>query len=426
VDPVIPLGDAGRGTPARVGPKAATLARLGAAGLPVPAGFCLTADAYRAQLGAGGLEEPARRAGAAEDEREARRIALAVKLGLQRVPLEPAIAHPLSVAWTALGAPGSLGAVRSSALIEDAPTSSFAGQFDTFLGIANETDLVTAVRACWAALWSTRALRYMRTHGVNPADTAMAVLIQRLVPARASGGALSQAAGGDVVLTATWGLGTAVAQGEVVPDRYIVSRDASRMAMDPGRKDRLVRCAGDLGPLPEAVTREMAEAPCLAEDQARDLARLTLRAEAVLGMPVEVEWALGDSGFQILQARPLRVEGPAVPDEVWLRHPGLRGHPAGVGWGAGPARLVLSEHDLEHVEPGDVIVTQVAGPALTGVLLRAAAVVAELGGSTSHLAALARERGLPAVLGVAGATRTIPQGAQVAVDGVAGMVRWMA
>jgi pyruvate, water dikinase len=139
-----------------------------------------------------------------------------------------------------------------------------------------------------------------------------------------------------------------------------------------------------------------------------------------------VEWAFGDDGLAILQARPVRVEAPAVPDEIWQRHPGLRGQPAGIGWGSGPARLVLTEHDLEHVEYGDVIVTQVAGPALTAVLQRVAGVVAERGGSTSHLASLARERGIPAVLGVARATRTIPAGATVAVDGVAGVVRWIA
>src|SRR5207253_11488122 len=99
--------------------------------------------------------------------------------------------------------------------------------------------------------------------------------------------------------------------------------------------------------------------------------------------------------------------------------------PAGVGWGAGKACIVLSEHDLEHVEPGQVLVTQVAGPALTAVLERVVGVVAELGGSTSHLASLARERGIPAVLGVADATRRIPHGATVAVDGVTGVVRFM-
>ena len=105
--------------------------------------------------------------------------------------------------------------------------------------------------------------------------------------------------------------------------------------------------------------------------------------------------------------------------------PGLRGHPAGIGWGAGRSVVVRCECELARVGFGDILVTQVAGPALSQVLTRVAGVVTELGGSTSHLASLARERGIPMVLGVLGATQRIPDGSQVAVDGVAGIVRWM-
>ena len=110
---------------------------------------------------------------------------------------------------------------------------------------------------------------------------------------------------------------------------------------------------------------------------------------------------------------------------LFRSHPRLNGHAAGVGWGTGRARVVNCECELALVGPGDVLVTTVAGPALTGVLAQVAGVVAELGGSTSHLAALARERGVPMVLGVPEATLRIPDGSMVAVDGVAGVVRWM-
>ena len=149
------------------------------------------------------------------------------------------------------------------------------------------------------------------------------------------------------------------------------------------------------------------------------------KAEDVLGIPVEIEWALDERGFKLLQARPLHVEPTTVPDEIWLRHPGLNGHPAGIGWGTGRACVVNCECELSRVAPGDVLVTKVAGPSLSYVLPRVAGVVAELGGSTSHLASLARERGIPMVLGVLDATRQIPDGVPVAVDGVAGVVRWM-
>jgi pyruvate,water dikinase len=145
-----------------------------------------------------------------------------------------------------------------------------------------------------------------------------------------------------------------------------------------------------------------------------------------LQTPLEIEWALDDDGFKLLQARPLQVQTAHVPDEIWLQHPKLAGHPAGIGWGSGRAVVINCECELSRVAPGDILVTRVAGPALSHILPHVGGVVAELGGSTSHLASLARERGIPAVLGVLDATTAIPDGAQVAVDGVTGVVRWIA
>src|SRR5262249_54943334 len=152
-------------------------------------------------------------------------------------------------------------------------------------------------------------------------------------------------------------------------------------------------------------------------------------AEEVMGMPVEIEWVLDDAGFKLLQARPLHVdsalESTELADEIWLHHPRLNGHPAGVGRGAGRACVVNCECELSRVGPGDVLVPELAGPSPSQVLPRVAGVVAELGGSASPLASLARERGIPAVLGVFDATERIPDGVRVAVDGIAGVVRWM-
>jgi pyruvate,water dikinase len=420
---VIPLPDADA-TAASVGPKAATLVRLARAGLPVPEAVCLTAEAYRARMAAAALETPATGVASA-DPHEARRLALRVRLGLLRTPFDPAMGEALIAAYTRLTASGGLVAVRSSALCEDTADASFAGQFDTFLGIGSEADLVTAVHACWASLWSSRALRYMRAHEIDPARTAMAVLVQRMIDAEAAGGALSQTPEDELLITGTWGLGSVIAQGEVVPDRFVLRRDGAFDRAEPGRKDRRIDASPSAGICVAPVAPTMVEAPCLGEAEAVALGRMVLEAEATLGSPVEVEWAKDAGGLHILQARPLRVERRPAGAELWQRHPGLRGQPAGIGWSSGPARIVIHEHDLEHVRYGDVLITRVAGPALTAVLPRVAGVVAELGGSTSHLAALARERGLPAVLGALGATRRIPEGATVAVDGVAGVVRWV-
>jgi len=410
----------------RFGPKAANLALLGNAGLPIPEGYCLGADGYRRQLDFLGLHESARGVFGAEDSAKARRYALDMKLGLMDQPICPEILEPLLAARRDLiERTNALMVVRSSALVEDRYGSSFAGQFESYVGLETEEDFITAVRACWAALWSARALRYMATQGSDPADTAMGVLVQPLVSAIASGGGLSQTADGGMLLSATWGLGSSIAQGEVTPDRYELTADRKLTHVAVGRKDHRVGCVHNAEPETQVVPQALMEKQCLSAAQVEELAALLRRTSDVMGIPVEIEWAMDERGFKLLQGRPLHMQEATVPDNVWLHHPRLTGHPAGVGWGSGRARIVNCECELERVGPGDVLVTKTAGPALAHILPRVSGVVSERGGSTSHLASLARERGIPMVLGVLDATSRIPDGAQVAVDGVAGIVRWM-
>jgi pyruvate, water dikinase len=417
---VVPLDAPEAADASRFGPKAANLAALGRAGLPVPGGFAVDARAYRAQLATLALEATAREVFAAEDRPRARRCALDMKLGLMERPVAPELRGPLLAAWRSVVASGARGVVRSSALVEDRADSSFAGQFESFLELQDEGEFLVAVRACWAALWSTRALRYMATHDLDPADTAMALVVQPLVAARVSGGGLSRAAEGGMVVNAANGPGSAIAQGEVAPERYLLGRDGALKESAPGRRYHGIACVHGR----RSLSRSLSGERCLDEEQVAEIGLLMKRSEEVIGGPVEIEWAADETGIKLLQARPLRVAEATVPDQIWLDRPRLDGHPSGIGWGEGRARVVNCECELERVAPGDVLVTTVAGPALGPVLAHVAGVVAELGGSTSHLASLARERGVPMVLGVPDATRRIPDGATVAVDGVAGVVRW--
>ena len=417
---IVPLSSREALDASRFGPKAANLARLAHAGLPTPGGFCIEASAYRHQLRALELESAAQAVNSA-DGAQARRGALAVKLGFFDRPIEDALRGELVEAWRrhAINAPAGM-AVRSSALVEDRFGASFAGQFESYLGPQSEEEYETAVRSCWAALWSTRVIRYMATHDASPAETAMAILVQPLVNADASGGALSTTANGDRIINATRGLGSSIAQGEVIPERIVIGRDGAVREKSSGGDYQRLGCA-HMAARGKSIFRV---SNCLDETQARELGALVARVEDLMGMAVEIEWALDSGGFKLLQARPLHVETAPVRDELWMKHPGLNGQPAGVGWGEGRAVVVSCECEMERVMTGDVLVTRSAGPALSAILPRVSAVVSELGGSTSHLASLARERGIPMVLGVPGATQKIPDGAQVAVDGVAGIVRW--
>ena len=419
---ILPLTDPAATDPEQVGPKAANLAALMQAGLPTPGGFALTAEAYRHQLRLLGVTEQAAQYNTAERQ-ISRKLSVQIRLALYQEPIAPEILEPLLAAWRAQRAETPLGAVRSSALIEDRKGANFAGQFESFLGLADETEFLTAVRACWAALWTSQARRYMENHELSPADTAMGVLVQPLISARASGGALSETAEGQMLISATWGLGSAIAQDEVVPDRIVLSKNGFLRTVEAGRKGHRDTCDHGVA-APQLVPADQVNEPCLTAGEAVTLGRLLRKCEQLAGAPVEIEWALDERGFKLLQSRPLHVEAAIVPDDIWLQHPGVRGHAAGIGWGSGKAVVVNCECELARVGHGDILVTRVAGPALSHILPRVAGVVAELGGSTSHMASLARERGIPMVLGVLDATRKIPDGVQCAVDGVAGIVRW--
>src|SRR5271169_1544192 len=328
---ILPLSDPAAADPENVGPKAANLAALTQAGLPTPGGFSLTAQAYRQQTRHLGIDKLLAQYNDA-DLPTSRKLSIEIRLALYEQPIAPEILEPLLAAWRAQQAQSPLGAVRSSALIEDRKGANFAGQFESFLGLTDETEFLTAVRACWAALWTSHARRYMENHELSPADTAMGVLIQPLVSARASGGGLSETAEGQMLISATWGLGSAIAQGKVVPDRLMLSKNGFLRTVEAGRKSHRDTCEHGVA-APQLVPDELVNEPCLTPGEAVTLGRLLRKCEQLAGSPVEIEWAMDERGFKLLQSRPLHVQPAIVPDEIWLQHPGVRGHAAGIGWG---------------------------------------------------------------------------------------------
>ena len=164
-----------------------------------------------------------------------------------------------------------------------------------------------------------------------------------------------------MLISATWGLGSAIAQGEVVPDRIVLSRQGFVRTIEAGRKDHRDTCGhGGIGAA--AVPDELVQRALPRRRAGGDARPAAAQVrESLLAMPVEIEWALDESGFKLLQARPLHVQPAHVPDEIWLQHPGLNGHPAGIGWGSGRAVVVNCECELSRVAPGDVLVTESRG-----------------------------------------------------------------
>ncbi|MBB5958625.1 pyruvate,water dikinase [Saccharothrix tamanrassetensis] len=405
---LIDLAEAG---PATSGGKAAPLARLVRAGLPVPPGFVVPTSVYEEAVA--GLDL----AGAA------RHGAGAARLLVGRATLPPALVGEISLALERIADPSGDGcvAVRSSATNEDGVDAA-AGQHDTFLGVRGPDQVADAVRRCWASLWSERAVEYRRWRAEDArADLpATAVLVQRLVDADVAGVLFT---GTDIRIEASWGLGVRVVDGRITPDSWVVADDAiARRAT--GVKDARLDRVGT-----RVVTREVPPADrdrlCLADDVVLRLARLGREIEGLLGGPRDVEWAIADGRIWILQARPVTAALPtarAASSDSAADRTSLTGTPGSVGLATGPVRVVLGPDDFARVRPGDVLVCRTTEPAWTPLFGVVAAVVTETGGLLSHAAIVAREQGLPAVLAVPDATTVLPDGATVEVDGSTGRI----
>ncbi|MGD9529816.1 MAG: PEP/pyruvate-binding domain-containing protein [Pseudonocardia sp.] len=298
---VIPLDDPAADL-ARAGGKGASLARLAAAGLPVPEGFCVTTDAYR--LAVAGREAEIRAALAGVDpSRPGTSEAAAARI----VPLFATVpddaAEEIVAAYRRLG--GGPVAVRSSATAEDLPDLSFAGQQESYLDVEGVPALLDAVRRCWASLWNARAIAYRARAGVAGDDVALAVVVQRMVDADASGILFTAdpvtGARDRVVVNAGWGLGEAVVGGRVTPDTVVVAGDVEMRVADKALMT--VRTGNGTAEVP--VPEERRRAPVLDEAEARELAAIGARAEELDGVPVDVEWARTNGRLIVLQARPI-------------------------------------------------------------------------------------------------------------------------
>ena len=310
-------------------------------------------------------------------------------------------------------------AVRSSAGDEDAPGASAAGQHETVLAVRGADQVADAVRTCWESLHSARATAYRSARPGPAAGPVMAVLVQRLVDAQVAGVMFTPAApDGTTRIEASWGLGAGVVGGTVTPDAYGVTPDGTVTRHVADKRTRTDRRGTRVVTTPVAGADR--RRPCLDDATAVRLARLGERVADVLAGPQDVEWAVVDGEPWVLQARPVTADLPAPSPPA---EPGaLTGTPGSRGTATGTARVVRGPGDFARVRRGDVLVCPWTDPGWTPLLHLAAGVITETGGVLAHAAIVARERGIPAVLGVADATTVLHDGTTVTVDGTAGTV----
>jgi pyruvate,water dikinase len=437
-----------------VGGKNASLgemiSQLAASGVRVPGGFATTAHAFREFLAHSGLKDKIARRLIDLDTDNVRALAEAgtqIRQWIHDAPFPPALEQAVRSAYAALAAdnPNASFAVRSSATAEDLPDASFAGQQETFLNVSGIDDVLAKMREVFASLYNDRAISYRVHKGFAHADVALSAGVQRMVRSDlGSAGVMftidTESGFPDVVfVTSSWGLGETVVQGAVNPDEFYVHKPtlaAGRPALiRRSLGSKLLRMTFATGQEKAATGKlvktednpaEMRNRFSLSDADVLELARYAVVIEKHYGRPMDIEWGKdgADGKLYILQARPETVKSQAAGQvEHRYRLKGdvskasvlAEGRAIGQKIGTGRVVLVRSVAEMDRVQAGDVLVTDMTDPNWEPVMKKAAAIVTNRGGRTCHAAIIARELGIPAVVGCGDATDKLAEGALVTV-----------
>jgi len=441
------FAELGMGDVASVGGKNASLgemvANLASLGITVPDGFATTADAFREHLQASGLEQRIAAELEGLDTDDVKALAFVGKRIRQMIietPLPPALLAAISSGWSALVADsaGEISvAVRSSATAEDLPEASFAGQQETFLNVTTLDEVLVRVREVFASLYNDRAISYRVHQGFAHADVALSAGIQRMVRADIGSSGVMFSVDTEtgfseaVFITSSWGLGECVVQGSVNPDEFYVHKPT----LDAGRPAILRRSCGSkaikmiYGDAAAVATVDTtAHERCrfsLSDEDVQSLARMAVTIERHYERPMDIEWGKDgtDGKLYILQARPETVESRSEANVIrryqlndHAAHVIATGRSIGQRIGAGTVKVIENISGISRVEAGDVLVTDMTDPDWEPVMKRAAAIVTNRGGRTCHAAIIARELGVPAVVGCGDATTKLRDGQSVTVS----------
>jgi pyruvate,water dikinase len=412
------------------------IANLAGLGVRVPNGFATTADAYRRFIGDTGLAEliGAELAGSdTDDVQELARAGKRIREAVVAQPFPAELEADIRAAYDDLTVDGAdmSFAVRSSATAEDLPDASFAGQQETFLNVRGIDAILTAIREVFASLYNDRAIAYRVHHGFEHEAVALSAGVQQMVRSDVGASGVmftmdTESGFSDAVfITSSYGLGEAVVQGAVNPDEFYVYKPALRAGRPAilrrgiGGKatkmiyttDTTVGRTTEFIEVPEADRRRLS----LTDIEVEELARQALTIESHYGRPMDIEWGKDgqDGELYILQARPETVKSRQSAGSIQRYRMGERGsvliegRAIGQRIGAGGVRVLSSVEDMHRFVPGEVLVADMTDPDWEPIMKRASAIVTNRGGRTCHAAIIARELGIPAVVGTGAATREL-------------------
>ncbi|MFC2952280.1 phosphoenolpyruvate synthase [Marinicaulis aureus] len=441
------FSDISRDDVARVGGKNASLGELVSnlfeAGVRVPGGFAVTAAAYKKFLEANGLDEKLARelARYEKDSGALADVGRAVRALILEGEMPEVLADAIRGAYEKLaeGGPAPSVAARSSATAEDLPEASFAGQLETYLNVQGAAALMEACRKCFSSLYTDRAISYRRNHGFGQMDVAVSVGVQRMVRSdEGSSGVMfsidTESGFPNIVLiNGAWGLGETVVQGMVDPDEYEVFKPLLNNAtLSPilhkkcgAKEQKMVYATGGDRPVAlKQTSPEERNAYVLTESEILTLSRWALKIEDHYGQAMDMEWAKdGETGeLFIVQARPETVQTRKAAGALKTYHLKgsgtrlLEGSAIGDAIASGKVCRIESADHIANFKDGSVLVTKTTDPDWAPIMKKAAAIVTDHGGRTSHAAIVSRELGLPAIVGAGNATEILRDGQDVTVS----------
>jgi pyruvate,water dikinase len=416
------------------GGKGANLGEMTKARIPVPPGFIVTADAYYQFLKEAQLADKIRaqlKLLKPKDSKMLQETAFQIMQMISQAPMPSGMAEEIKKAYQKMHQ--GLVAVRSSATAEDLPEASFAGQQSTFLNVQGPSNVVEAVQKCWASLFEARAIFYRNEQRFDHSKLGIAVVVQRMVQSEISGVAFTaEPLSSDekkIVIEAAYGLGEAVVSGDLTPDMYLLDKKSLRLLEKKvaTQEWQLIR-----NPDSRDRKRKNIKVPIPAKDQHHQklvdkdiaaLAKIAKKIEDLYKCPQDIEWAKEQGNIYIVQTRPITtLKAKEGPPEAIKGVELFSGWPASPGVAAGKTEIILQPSDIVNLKEGEVLVAEMTTPDFVPAMKRAAAIITDRGGRTCHAAIVARELGVPCVVGTGNATNILKEKQLVTVDGYTGRV----
>ncbi len=430
------------------GGKGASLAEMYRNKFPVPPGFIVTAEAYRDFIESSGVKADVQRILAElniEDTISLDKASKKIRGLIEGSKLPQGLQDEIFEAYSILSTStdlkeadqsaldilktsreGAFVAVRSSATTEDLADASFAGQQDSFLAVKGEKDLIDKIKKCFASLFTSRAIYYRTKKGFDHSKSYLAIVVQRMIDSDKSGVIFSKnplADDGNVVIEAVWGLGEGIVSGRILPDHYIVDPRRDYEISEKKISDKKIamvrKSSGEIGIV--NLTEERSKQSVLSDYELKRLGQYSIQLEQHYKKPQDIEFAIENSQIYVVQSRPITTK--VMKSDVELEGKVLfTGLPASPGISSGAVKIIDNLEDLSKIKRGDVLVTKMTNPDMVVAMQKAAAIITDEGGITSHASIVSREMGIPAVVGTRVATEKLKEGQIVSVDGFTGRI----